>query len=122
MPFNKTSEGNQIWESVGYFVTDKGMMWMGCPHPFIEGSENPKDIGEDWDQFLGKVKERVDPTGCTAQFVRDDGENGLGVVVSTGFGEGMYPIQIRRSPEGEIAELRVLFIREVTEKSVTKIN
>ena len=116
MAFNKTSEGNHIWESVGYFVTDKGMMWLGCPHPFIEGDENPKDVGENWETFTQNVQEKMDPTGCVAQFRRDDGENGLGVVVSTGFGDGMYPVQIRRSPEGEIAELRVLFIREVTEK------
>lgn len=116
MPFNKTSEGNQIWESIGYFVTDKGMVWLGCHHPFIEGSDNPKDVGESWDAFVDIIKEKVDPTGCFAQFRRDDGENGIGVVVSTGFGDGMYPVQIRRSPEGEIAEMRVLFIREVTEK------
>ena len=115
MAISKTSEGNQIWESAGYFVTDKGMMWLGCPHPFIEGTENPKDIGENWEAFTQNVQEKMDSTGCFAQFRRNDGENGLGMVISTGFGDGMYPVQIRRSPEGEIAELRVLFIREVTE-------
>jgi len=37
------------------------------------------------------------------------GHPGLGVVVSTGYGDGEYPVEVRRNEDGRIAEVRVRF-------------
>jgi hypothetical protein len=37
------------------------------------------------------------------------GHKGLGVVVSTGYGDGVYPVYVKRNAEGRITGLRVDF-------------
>ena len=48
--------------------------------------------------------------GYTAQWDFKNGISGLGVTVGTGYGDGCYPVFVRRSKEGRIAEVRVKFI------------
>lgn len=44
------------------------------------------------------------------QFNYDLGHAGLGVCVSTGWGDGTYGVYVRRSEENRIAEVRVVFM------------
>lgn len=40
------------------------------------------------------------------------GHDGAGVAVSTGYGDGIYPVQIARTEDGHVAAVRVVFIGE----------
>jgi len=54
----------------------------------------------------------------TAQFRFNHGHIGLGVAVSTGWGDGMYPVYVEYSAEGRIASVQVVFIDEDEEEEV----
>jgi len=40
------------------------------------------------------------------------GHDGFGVTVATGGGDGLYPVYVKRSREGLVGEVRVVFIPE----------
>lgn len=102
------------WEQVGVIGVDAGLCWLGDPCYVLHKEKNakdehdrkPKDIGDNWMSFCDKVD------GDATQFKYDLGHAGLGVCVSTGYGDGTYPVEVKRSPDGRIAEVRVVFISE----------
>lgn len=52
-----------------------------------------------------------DRQGDTGQLSHANGIEGAGVVVSSGYGDGCYPVMVRRDPKsGRIAEMKVVFI------------
>lgn len=44
------------------------------------------------------------------------GGAGAGVAVHTGYGDGLYPVQVTRSASGHVAAVRVVFIGEDGER------
>jgi hypothetical protein len=82
-------------KQIGIIGIDAGLCWIGDPcyiHP-DKGEEGPKDFGKSWDDFcdnIGKKNKGRNPT--MAQFNYDMGHAGLGVCVSTGYGDGSYPV------------------------------
>lgn len=107
---NKMKQPNE-WETIGEIGVDAGLCWIGDPCYILhrdkeEQKELEKSIGNDWGEFCDKIagEEHM-------QFNYPLGHPGLGVVTNTGFGDGSYPVQIRRDPKTQrIAELRVVFI------------
>jgi len=97
------------WEEVGCCGVDAGMLWLGDPC-YVFGKTRPKDIGEDWGEFCDILGEK-EQKGC-AQFRFDLGHAGLGVTVQTGYGDGCYPVLVRRDRNGRIAEMKIVFIEE----------
>lgn len=95
-------------EEVGLIGVDAGVCWVGDPCYILHAEKAPADIGKNWGEFCDKLEEK----GRPAQFNYDMGHAGLGVVVSTGYGDGSYPVYVRRNSEGRIAEVRVVFIEE----------
>jgi len=57
----------------------------------------PQAIGSDWGEFCNKLEDY--PTKMS--FPYDLGHEGLGVCVSTGFGDGSYPVYARIVDEGD---------------------
>ena len=102
------------WETVGEIGVDAGLCWIGDPCYIIHPDSLPEDIGKDWDEFCNRLFERESKVnhGGASQWNYDKGHSGLGVTVSTGYGDGMYPVQVRRNNEGRVAEVRVVFIDE----------
>jgi hypothetical protein len=47
-----------------------------------------------------------------AQLAYDHGGAGLCVEMFSGYGDGTYPVQIKRNGEGRISEMRAVFIAE----------
>ena len=95
----------------GVIGVDAGLCWVGDPCYILhrEGEEDtPKSIGRNWMEFCDSLG-RDYPT--VKQFHYDRGHPGLGVCVSTGYGDGGYPVEVRRTAEGRIAEVRVVFIQ-----------
>lgn len=97
------------WVEVGTIGVDAGLCWIGDPCYILhKGKKFPKALGASWPEFCRKLD------GDHTQFNYDIGHAGLGVVVSTGYGDGEYPVYVRRDDEGSIAEVKVVFIEKET--------
>jgi len=98
----------QKWEQVGEIGVDAGLCWIGDPCYCVtpDCTEHP---AKTWTEFCNKLHE-LEGKGNTAQWNYKKGHVGLGVSVSTGYGDGCYPVFVKRNAEGRIAEVRVKFI------------
>lgn len=101
------------WTKIGEIGVDAGLCWVGDPcYIHHNGGENkPAEFGKDWEEFceiLGKLTNDHKNNSC--QF------GNLGVCVSTGYGDGCYPVyakfQDSGSWGGRLAEVKVVFIDE----------
>lgn len=98
------------YEEVGTIGVDAGLCWIGDPCYVLHQEDSPKDLGKDWGAFCDKLGLRGQERTGAVQFHYDLGHAGLGVCVDTGWGDGVYPVCIRRTKSGRIAEVRVVFI------------
>ena len=98
------------WEDVGVIGVDAGLCWIGDPCYILHKDEPAKTLGKDWGEFCSKLFEQGEHKQCK-QWDYDLGHAGLGVTVSTGYGDGTYPVQVRKV-DGRIAEVRVVFISD----------
>lgn len=103
---------NEGWESAGIVGVDAGILYLGDPCYIFHTDETVKDLGKDWLNFCDILdKKGQDKTGF-AQFKLNNGTDGLGVVVSTGYGDGGYEVLIRKNKHGRVAAVMVEFISE----------
>ena len=94
---------------IGEIGVDAGLCWIGDPCYILHTDQPPEAIGKNWDEFCDIMHEdRRNPT-CK-QFTYDLGHPGLGVVVSTGYGDGLYPVYAEFDDEGRVARVWVEFI------------
>lgn len=120
------------WVEVGVIGVDAGLCWVGDPCYFVKYEEEqkpPQEI-ETWDKFLEKIFYYKEAEGDEiigqivtrdhVQFNYDKGHEGLGVCVSTGIGDGVYPVYAKI---GEVTgcgkrvkEIRVVFIEDEPEE------
>lgn len=98
------------WHKVGVIGVDAGLCWVGDPcYVLHKDDDKPKDIGADWHGFYNKLDDRMVP--LMQQFSYDGGHKGLGVCVSTGCGDGIYPV-FAKVKDGMVSELKVVFLDE----------
>jgi hypothetical protein len=94
---------------IGEIGVDAGLCWIGDLCYVLHADPAPKAIGKDWDEFCDILHADAKyPTSM--QFNYDLGHPGLGVVVSTGYGDGVYPVYAEFNDEGRIAAVTVEFI------------
>jgi hypothetical protein len=91
------------WEKVGIIGVDAGMCWVGDPCYILAG-DRPKDLGTSWGDFCSRME------GDVTQLNYNLGHPGLGMVVSTGYGDGTYNVYVRRTREGRIGAVKVVFV------------
>jgi hypothetical protein len=96
------------WTKIGEIGVDAGLCWVGDPcYIHHNGGENkPEQFGKDWEEFcaiLSKLTHEHEDNSC--QF------GDLGVCVSTGYGDGCYPVYAKYA-NGRLSEVRVVFIDE----------
>jgi len=120
-------------KKVGMIGVDAGLCWVGDPcyiHPDLDEKKPslPKEFGQTWSEFCDILWKKSPPDKPTvAQFNYDLGHKGLGVCVSTGYGDGTYPVYIEMIKDeqwGErIKSLTVVFIEdeEKSSKLMSKI-
>lgn len=131
------SYDEEKWELAGTIGVDAGICWVGDPCYILHQEDGPpKAIGKNWLDFCSKLENpyfhkefpipelegqkvklpisEFDDKGFK-QFNYDAGHAGLGVVVHTGYGDGGYPVYIKRGPENRIAEVKVVFISDETD-------
>lgn len=99
-------------EKVGVIGVDAGLCWLGDPCYILHRKEGReyKAIGKSWHEFCDTLHQNS--SGAT-QYNYDAGHPGLGVVVSTGLGDGQYDVLVRKTKGGRIAEVKVVFIEKV---------
>jgi hypothetical protein len=94
---------------IGEIGIDAGLCWIGDPSYILHTERPPKAIGKSWDEFCDILhRDKRYPTFM--QFPYDLGHRGLGIVVSTGYGDGLYPVFAEFNDEGRIAKVCVEFI------------
>jgi hypothetical protein len=94
----------------GVIGVDAGLCWVGDPCYILhrEGEEDtPKSIGRNWMEFCDSLGSDY-PT--VKQFNYDLGHPGLGVCVSTGYGDGVYPVMVTKNSEGRVVRVTIEFI------------
>jgi hypothetical protein len=94
---------------IGEIGVDAGVCWIGDPCYVLHADHPPKAIGRSWDEFCDVLHADHKYPTCK-QFCYDLGHPGLGVVVSTGYGDGVYPVYAEFNDEGRIAKVWVEFI------------
>ena len=94
------------WTKVGTVGVDAGMVWIGDPcylsREAVDGYsvyDTPRPIPSQWDQFCSWL------TGEPTQV------HPVGMVIRSGYGDGEYPVSVRRTDDGHVAEMRVVFIQ-----------
>lgn len=94
------------WENIGYIGVDAGLCWIGDPCYILHNEESNPDIGKDWNEFVNKYYEQDNDDVTHRAF----GHSGF--AVSTGFGDGSYPVYIKKTEDNRVAEVRIIFIQE----------
>lgn len=125
------------WEYAGGFGVDAGLCWIGDPCYILHKQANsekehdqlPSTLGKDWGEFCDHLYAPVVNTAHTdprtgeihphvtdkftqkgyKSFNYDLGHEGLGVVTSTGYGDGFYPVYVKRGKENRIMQVLIDF-------------
>lgn len=100
------------WKTIGHIGIDAGICWIGDPcYIMPDHNGKIKTRWKNWREFCDELsKLEGDDHKPHATFPYDMGHEGLGVCVSTGFGDGYYPVQAKLNEEGRVAEVRIKFI------------
>ena len=106
------------WVEVGKIGVDAGMCWLGDPCYFVKDSRRDEwgmkddrpDYIKDYMKFLDKLY-KLEKRGV-AVWPFTKGHDGFGVTVSSGGSDGLYPVYVKRSKEGLVGEVRIVFIPE----------
>jgi len=105
------------FEQIGVIGVDAGLCWIGDPCYILhkEGAEkeaNAKVLGHNWSEFCDRIDYSKGPT--VMQFNYPAGHPGLGVLVSTGVGDGVYNVLAKiKEVKGwgrRVCEVRIKFI------------
>ncbi len=101
------------YEHIGHIGVDAGLCWVGDPCYILhtEDEDNAKELGTTWGEFCDKLTE----DGVYTKFNYPLGHEGLGIAISTGYGDGFYPVYIKKNPNGRVAEIRIVFIDDDVE-------
>ncbi len=97
-------------QKIGEIGVDAGLCWIGDPSYILHTQPAPKAIGQDWEDFCRELCDSDGGPLLSRQFNYDLGHAGLGVVVTTGYGDGVYPVYVEHSDDGRIARVWVEFI------------
>ncbi len=95
---------------VGHMGVDAGLCWIGDPCYIIHPHDGmPKTLGKDWDEFCDIIEK--EPRPLAKSFAYSMGHEGLGVCVSTGYGDGTYPVYIEIE-DGRVKSVTVEFFED----------
>lgn len=76
------------WTLVGHFGVDSGLCWIGDPC-YVIHTPPDQSLGASWREFCDKLGD-IYPTAKS--FDISSGYEGLGCCISTGCGDGVYPV------------------------------
>lgn len=98
------------WELAGKIGIDTGTCWLGDPSYLL--AQRPPWLT--WDHFLVGLRAAHFP--LVREWPYPKGHTGLGVSVTTGWGDGRYPVYVKYIQDGpakgRVAAVQVVFIEE----------
>lgn len=94
-------------EQIGVISVDSGTCWIGDPCYILQGNR-PKSVGKDWDDTCDIINASIDKDRYFV-FNHDKGHEGLGLMVLTGCGDGVYPVFIERNEDGRVKRVVIEF-------------
>jgi len=119
---------NDSWEYIGTIGVDSGQMMLSDPcyvkdfaesDDVVEMMEAMKDGSDDSYSYIGACSQSNTPQQAGV-LVNDIGAE-MGVVCSSGFGDGGYPVYVKRHDFGEwgkrVVEMKIEFVNEQQEES-----
>jgi hypothetical protein len=106
------------WEEVGSCDVDAGCVMLMDPcytfpnTPYVRDAEQQeKNFGEEW--YEAEICKDFDQVARPIRAAGTMGSpGGSGVLVQSGYGDGTYPVYVRKNSEGRIAEVKIVFIGE----------
>ena len=107
------------WKLIGHCGVDAGLIMIGDPC-YVTGDNPANALIKDWDKFCDAYSNPANniesQTAFSIPFAR--GHDGAGVVMSSGIGDGYYPVYARFKELEDwgtrIVEARIVFIGEET--------
>lgn len=90
---------------IGEITVDAGLCWIGDPCYILHKEQMPKSVGQHWSHFCSIMRD-----ASAKQFNHDPGRAGLGVAVSTGYGDGVYPVYAEFDEQGRVTMVCAVFI------------
>jgi hypothetical protein len=93
------------WIKAGVIGVDAGLCWIG--DPCYIAAKDASNVFEKWSDFCNTLEKNEVEGVC--QWNTEYGHPGLGVSVESGYGDGEYPVYIRRNEEGRVVEVKVVF-------------
>lgn len=94
------------WKYVGEVAVDAGLVMVGDPC-YAKDKDHPI---HKWSKFCDLVHGDHDNSATQLKFKH--GGPGLGVVVSSGYGDGVYPVYVKHDERGCVAEMKVVFVSD----------
>ena len=114
---------NDSWEYIGSIGVDRGQMMLSDPC-YVKDFEDSDDVVGLMDAIKNGSHDSYSYTGACSQsntsqqagvLVNDIGAE-LGVVCSSGFGDGVYPVYVKRHAFGNndtrVVEMKIEFVNE----------
>lgn len=101
----KSKRDSEDWEQVGEIGVDAGLCWIGDPCYVV--SKDASHVWEKWSDFCDKLQEADWPDAKSF--------DGIGVAVRSGYGDGSYPVYVKRDVDGTILEAKVVFVEKENE-------
>lgn len=97
------------WELAGTFGVDAGLCWVGDPCYCVtpDADEHPSQTWLEFCDLLDK-ENGMNKNGYQS-FNYKMGHEGLGVCVRTGYGDGSYPVYVKKNNEGRIMRVLIKF-------------
>lgn len=103
-------------ELVGYFGIDSGQVLISDPC-YLSDFKDERDSGGVFNAELPKPYPFSYNGACSATCSEDNagvlgvlrGNEGLGIAVSTGYGDGCYPVYIKKNSEGRVMKIVINF-------------
>jgi hypothetical protein len=105
MPKHTKEMQAKEWEHVGVVGVDSGQILIADPCYWIGDDTSEADYK--------KICEALG-YGATAILPYEDGftkgRPGKGIAVHSGHGDGVYPVYVRRDPQGAVEECKIVFL------------
>lgn len=101
------SSDKQGWYKAGEVGVDAGLIWIGDPCYCIT-PDTDEQPAETWADFVNLLEAKCHDVKGYSSWQYKAGHEGLGVCLSSGYGDGVYPVFVKKNTDGRIIAAIVL--------------